>query len=64
MTEMAVFDHRDGSLIEKDFARRRLTPAAPFNVYWKSGNFGPKSIEKVDFFLTYQYIFAIMTLIF
>lgn len=33
MTEMAVFDHRDGSLIEKDFARRRLTPAAPFNVY-------------------------------
>lgn len=28
MTEMAVFDHRDGSLIEKDFARRRLTPAA------------------------------------
>ena len=48
MTEMAVFDHRDGSLIEKDFARRRLTPAAPFNVYLKSGYFWPKSIEKVE----------------
>lgn len=33
MTEMAVFDHRDGSLIEKDFARRRLTPAAFFYTF-------------------------------